>query len=83
MNDENLKHIMKNEDKTWFTLRNLSEIAQIPELEIQTIIKKSHLFAQSAASTDLGEKLFSTRDDFQNKVSFANRILGAFKNRID
>ena len=83
MNDENLKHIMKNEDKTWFTLRNLSEIAQIPEQEIQTIIKKSQLFAQSAASTDSGEKLFSTRDDFQNKVSFANRILGVFKNRID
>lgn len=83
MNDKELKKIMQQEKQTWFTLSNLSEKASLGESEVQKVIKKSNLFVQSSSLTNEGENLFSTREDFQKKGSIANRILGAFKNRID
>ena len=73
---------MQKDDHTWFTLSGLSEKTNLKETEIQKILKNSELFVQSSASKN-GENLFSTRADFQKEGSFASKIIGAFKNRID
>jgi hypothetical protein len=83
MNEDELKKIMYQEDQTWFTLSKLSAKTKIQESELQKVIKKSNLFVQSSSVTSEGENLFSTRDEFKENGSFASRVLGAFKNRID
>lgn len=74
---------MDKDDKTWFTLQNLSELTQKSDSEIQGIIKHSDLFVRSSIPDDAGETLFSTKYDYQQKGSILNRFIGAFKNRID
>jgi hypothetical protein len=82
MNEEELKNIMQNDEQTWFTLGNLSKKTNLNESAIQKILKNSNQFVQSSSSKD-GENLFTTREEFKEKSSFASRIIGAFKNRID
>ncbi len=81
--EEELKKIMQQDDKTWFTISDLSQKADLEESKVQKLINSSKLFVQSSSLTEDGENLFSTRDDFQEKGSLTSRILGAFKNRID
>jgi len=83
MNKDEIKKIMQDDDKTWFTISNLSERTQMKESEIQKLITNSSEFAQSSSRSPDGENLFSTRDDFQKSGNIVNRLLGAFKNRID
>lgn len=83
MNEDDLKNIMQQDSQAWFTLSNLSAKTNLPQLDVQKIIKNSKLFVQSSSLTDEGENLFTTRDEFQEKGSLGNKILGAFKNRID
>ena len=83
MDEEELKNIMDKDEKTWFTLSKLSEKTKLKESDIQKMVTKSKKFVQSSSLTSEGENMFSTRDDFQKKGSVINKILGAFKNRID
>lgn len=83
MNEEELKNKMNLSKQTWFTLNNLSENTELKESEVEKLIKKSNLFVQSSSLSEEGENLFSTREDFRKTSSITNRILGAFKNRID
>lgn len=83
MTEEQLKIIMQQDEKSWFTLGSLSDKTSLDESEVQKLIKKSNLFVQSSSLTSEGENLFSTKENFQKEGSLASRIIGAFKNRID
>lgn len=83
MNSEELKKMMDADEKTWFTLQNLSSITQQPYHEIQGAIKNSDLFVRSSIPDNSGNALYATKKDYEEKGSFFNKVIGAFKNRID
>jgi hypothetical protein len=83
MTPEELANLMKEDKKTWFTLTDLSQKINTSVPEVQKILKKSNLFVRSSIRDEEGQDLYSSREDFQKKESFTNKILGAFKNRID
>jgi hypothetical protein len=83
MNGEELKKTMQDDPNTWMTLRELSSKTNLPESDIQKVIRKSNLFVQSSSLNAANENVFSTRQEFQTKSSLTNKIIGAFKNRID
>jgi len=83
MTAEELKEIMLKDNNTWVTLNDLTNKAGVQQSEIKKLINTSSLFVRSASTSKEGEDLFSTKEEFQKKGSFAQKFLGAFKNRID
>ena len=83
MEDNQLKDFMQKGEETWFTLDNLSKNTKVDAASIQNLIKNSKLFVQSSSSNNDGQPLYATKDEFQLKSSFYNKLVGAFKNRID
>lgn len=83
MNADELKRIMDADERTWFTLQNLSSITQEPYAEIQGAIKNSDLFVRSSVPDNSGNSLYATKKGYEEKGSFFNKVIGAFKNRID
>lgn len=83
MNPEDLYKLIKSDPNTWFTLNEIAQKSNIPESEVQKLVTNSNLFVRSGSLSSSGENLFATREDFQKNESFANKVLGAFKNRID
>ncbi len=84
MTPKNLQEkIQQDPSKTWYTLKDLVQLTNAESFEIEKIVNKSDLFVRSSNSSETGEQLFTTRNDFEKKASFGTKILGAFKNRID
>ena len=83
MKAEELKKIMDTDERTWFTVQNLSSITQEPYSEIQGTIKNSDLFVRSSVPDNSGNTLYATKRDYEEKGSIYNKLIGAFKNRID
>ena len=85
MTPEKLNEIVKKDtSKTWYTLKDLSQLTNEDPLSLEKTINKSSLFVRSSSKlSEEGEPLYTTRSGFSKEASFGKKLLGAFKNRID
>ncbi|MCU7549863.1 hypothetical protein OCK74_12095 [Chitinophagaceae bacterium LB-8] len=84
MDAEQLYATMKQDtSKVWYTLEDISEITNEDVFNIEKVLNKSDLFVRSSMLSKNGEQLYTTKNDFKKNASFAQKIIGAFKNRID
>jgi hypothetical protein len=67
----------------WKTLEEIARETRIDQEKVLTVINLSGDFARSSYRQKAGEPLFTTRRNFRDKAPFVDKIIGAFKNRID
>lgn len=85
MTPEELHKIIKaDESKTWYNLKEIAHLANTDPFSIQTTLNQSNLFVRSSSKfSEQGEPLYTTLSDFTRKASFSDKLVGAFRNRID
>lgn len=80
---EYLEMALKNEPNTWFRIEDVSKMVPDDNLSnLEETLNQSDRFVRSANGVD-GVPMYATREDFQEKAPFFQKLLGAFKNRID
>lgn len=67
----------------WMTLDEISRETGIATSDIMKVINLTKNFVRSSYRLRAGEPLFTTRKSFRDKAPFVDKIIGAFKNRID
>lgn len=67
----------------WKTIDEMSSQTRIESNVVMKIIASSGDFVRSSYRMKHGEPLFTTRTMFRNKAPFVDKLIGAFKNRID
>lgn len=92
MDDKELEKLKKKiiaffeglgDDDYWKTLEEISRETGIDHVTVSKVIDLSGDFARSSYRQKAGEPLFTTRKNFRDKAPFVDKIIGAFKNRID
>lgn len=84
MKPEKLLHYMdQDRDKVWYTLQELAIGTGHNPADIAKILNSSPDFVRSARPSDAGDQVFASKHDFRQHTSIADKIIGAFKNRID
>lgn len=76
---------LNNPEYEWRTIPGISKEAHLePEetIEILGELRGKGLVIQSNIPSKDGKELFITRDKFNKRASFGEKILGAIKNRI-
>lgn len=67
----------------WKTLGEISSATQIKLDDVVRIVLSSEDFIESSHRRKNGEPLFTTRKVYRAKAPFIEKLLGAFKNRVD
>jgi hypothetical protein len=73
----------QQDDNYWKTLDEISRETKIEATLISKIILRSGDFVRSSYRLRAGEPLFTTRKKFRDRAPFVDKVIGAFKNRID
>jgi hypothetical protein len=67
----------------WKTTYEISSAIKTDAATVSNILTTSGDFVRSSYRLKAGEPLYTTRDIFRNKAPFMDKMIGAFKNRID
>lgn len=67
----------------WKTISEISSATRLEVSEVLKIISTSGEFVRSSYRERDGEPLFTSRQMFREKAPFVDKMIGAFKNRID
>ena len=78
-----IKYFDQAGNNYWKTIDEIASQTQIDQHTVMKIITSSGDFVRSSYRMKAGEPLFTTRRMFRNKAPFADKLIGAFKNRID
>jgi len=78
-----IEYFDNTEGDYWKTIDEISSQTKIDTGEIMKIISSSGDFVRSSYRMKHGEPLFTTRKMFRSKAPFVDKLIGAFKNRID
>lgn len=79
-----LEKINSDIDKSWYSLGDLAGLTGENPNDIEKMVNKSSDFVRSSSKlSEDGEPLYTTKKEFKEKASFGQKILGAFRNRID
>ena len=78
-----IKYFELSGSNYWKTVDEISSHTQIDQHTVMKIITSSGDFVRSSYRMKAGEPLFTTRRMFRNKAPFVDKLIGAFKNRID
>jgi len=78
-----IQYFDKSGSNYWKTIDEISSQTQIDPNVVMKIITSSGDFVRSSYRMKAGEPLFTTRRMFRNKAPFVDKLIGAFKNRID
>ncbi|MFD2887996.1 hypothetical protein [Chitinophaga cymbidii] len=73
----------KSSDNYWKTLIEIASETAIKQENVIRIVLSSGDFVQSSYREKDGLPLFTTRKAYKKNASFLDKIIGAFKNRID
>lgn len=73
----------KETDDYWKTIYEISSAIKVDSQTVAKILTTSGNFVRSSYRLKAGEPLYTTRDNFRTKAPFVDKIIGAFKNRID
>lgn len=73
---------LKNDKYKWRTIRGVSKEAGVTEDLVRQVLKEKEAeIVQSSVPSTKGEDLFASRETFESRSSFGERMLGAFKGR--
>ena len=81
--DKLIKYFDQAGSNYWKTIDEMSSQTGINPHVAGKIITSSGDFVRSSYRIKDGEPLFTTRRMFRNKAPFVDKLIGAFKNRID
>ncbi len=67
----------------WLTIDQIAEGTRLQAGDVTKILTNSGDFVRSSYRNNNGEPVYTTRLLFRSKAPFVDKIIGAFKNRID
>ena len=67
----------------WQTIDQIAEGTRLQSADIAKILTNSGDFVRSSYRSKNGEPVYTTRKLFREKAPFVDKMIGAFKNRID
>ena len=67
----------------WKTLDEIANATNIDAATVASIVTTSGDFVRSSYRVKQGEPLYTSRDVFRSKAPLVDKVIGAFKNRID
>jgi hypothetical protein len=67
----------------WKTIDEIAAEAKLDPGRVVAVISDSGDFVRSSYRRKAGQPLFTTRNIFRNKAPLVDKMIGAFKNRID
>ena len=70
-------------DNYWLTIDQIVESTKLQSTDVVKILTNSGDFVRSSYRSKNGEPVYTTRKLFRAKAPFVDKIIGAFKNRID
>ena len=78
-----LDYFDKDQSNYWKTISEIATSTRVEPNIVSKIITTSGDFVRSSYRMKAGEPLFTSRKNFRNKAPFVDKMIGAFKNRID
>lgn len=78
-----LRFFATQEGDYWKTINEVSRGTGIDAGDVSSLFSNSGDFVRSSYRQRAGEPLYTSRDNFRNKAPFVDKLIGAFKNRID
>lgn len=78
-----VKFFDDNKDDYWKTIGEIASATRIDSATVVNVLTTSGDFVRSSYRLKAGEPLYTTRNIFRNKAPFLDKMIGAFKNRID
>lgn len=67
----------------WKTVDDIADATRIEGSVIREALTNSGEFVRSSYRVKNGEPLFTSREMYRTKAPFVDKLIGAFKNRID
>ncbi|SFE52948.1 hypothetical protein [Spirosoma endophyticum] len=67
----------------WKTLEEITNSTKIDSASVAAIVTSSGDFVRSSYRVKQGEPLYTSRELFRDKAPLVDKVIGAFKNRID
>jgi hypothetical protein len=67
----------------WKTIDEIARATKIDVATVAEIVTTSGDFVRSSYRVKLGEPLYTSRAIFRDKAPLVDKVIGAFKNRID
>jgi len=67
----------------WKTLDEIATYNKLDAATVSEIVTTSGDFVRSSYRVKLGEPLYTSRTIFRDKAPLMDKVIGAFKNRID
>ncbi len=78
-----LQFFERQEHDYWKTLEEIASSTKIDMGTVAEIVTGSGDFMRSSYRVKQGEPLYTSRDIFRDKAPLVDKVIGAFKNRID
>jgi len=73
----------ESSDNYWKTVEEVSDATRINPTSVREILTNSGDFVRSSYRMKNGEPLYTSREMYRTKAPFVDKLIGAFKNRID
>lgn len=70
-------------NEKWISIHELASFTGIDQNQVSGILRSSRDFVQSTRWIKNGEPVYATKESFRSGTAFIDKVLGAFKNRID
>ena len=67
----------------WKTLDEIASATRLDTASVAAIVTSSGDFVRSSYRVKQGEPLYTSRELFRDKAPIMDKVIGAFKNRID
>lgn len=78
-----LQFFARLDEDYWKTLEEIASATHIDTATVAEIVADSGDFVRSSYRVKQGEPLYTSRDIFRDKAPLVDKVIGAFKNRID
>ena len=78
-----LQYFDRQDQDYWKTLEEIASSTKIDVARVEEIVTVSGAFVRSSYRIKHGEPLYTSRAIFRDKAPLMDKVLGAFKNRID
>lgn len=67
----------------WKTVDEVADATRLNASTVRDTLTRSGEFVRSSYRTKSGEPLYTSREIYRTKAPFVDKLIGAFKNRID
>lgn len=82
-NIEKINGYLRESNDYWKTADEIADAVRIDPTVVRETLTNSGDFVRSSYRVKNGEPLFTSRELYRTKAPFVDKLIGAFKNRID